>query len=80
VHGVARIQETVPIAYGLLMNDDPAFGEAEEKLFPNAWHYISGGCCFMSDSPKNETIRYCPECRRIVSLRQACVRSFGLLA
>ena len=65
VHGTPRIQASVPIEYGLLMNDDPEYPVAEEKFFPNTWHYVAGGCCVMNDSPKAEIVRYCPECRRI---------------
>ena len=62
VHNTARIEEIVPIAYGLPGRPDPAYAAAETNSFPNTWYRVPGGCCVEPET--EEMVRYCPECRK----------------
>lgn len=62
VHGVALQTEDVPIMYGL-MGAMPGFYEAQKRAFPHASSVVMGGCIVSDNSPKFQTVKFCPQCR-----------------
>ena len=64
VHQEQLKQEPVKIVYGLRGPLEKGYVEASHKLFPYSNKNVSGGCVLNRDSPKFQTVDYCPKCRR----------------
>jgi hypothetical protein len=60
VHGVAMLEDRVPIVYGMGSNHDQIVDKTDGAPFANT--YVPAGC--MVDDPKAAWVYYCPECRR----------------
>jgi len=62
VHGVAMLEDRVPIAPGLGSGFDHRLDAKEGAPFANT--YVPEGCMTTIDSPKAAWVYYCPECRK----------------
>jgi hypothetical protein len=62
VHHTALNVENVPIIYGLI-GFMPGYFEAKQRDFPHASSAVMGGCVISSASPKEQTVKFCPQCR-----------------
>ncbi len=62
LHHVARTAGPVQVTYGNLAVARE-YLDARAKLFPNAWYYIEGGTEMTPGSPRQVTVKYCPNCR-----------------
>lgn len=62
IHGVAMLEDRVPIVHGLGSQFGQSLDEKEGAPFANA--YVPEGCMTTIDSPRAAWVYYCPECRR----------------
>jgi len=62
IHGVAMLEDRVPIVHGLGSGFGQSLDEKEGAPFANT--YVAEGCMTTLDSPKAAWVTYCPECRR----------------
>lgn len=76
VHKTKLQTENVKIAYGL-MGFMPGFLEAQRRTFPNANSVVMGGCVISDDSPKLQTVKFCPSCRVAQKKWSAARKSAG---
>lgn len=67
IHETDLLEGTASIAYGLIMLPEGYF-EARDRLFPLANATFMGGCIVSDDSPREETVKYCPDCRHAEEL------------
>jgi hypothetical protein len=62
VHKTKLIKMKVPISYGM-----PDFDESfkvSDKLFPNSYRYVLGGCLVDESFPRFSSEMVCRECRK----------------
>lgn len=63
IHGVAMLEDRVPLGYGLGTGFEHSLDEKEGAPFANT--YVSAGTCMSPvDRPKAAWVYYCPVCRR----------------
>ncbi len=62
IHGVAMLEDRVPIVHGLGSGFGQSLDEKEGAPFANT--HVPAGCMTTTDSPKAAWVYYCPECRR----------------
>jgi hypothetical protein len=62
IHGLPTALDTVRVAYGLLA-EPGTIQSVRQKLFPNSWHFVPGGCVVFENSPDSVIVRYCSMCR-----------------
>jgi hypothetical protein len=62
IHGLAMLEDRVPIVHGLGSGSGHGLDEKEGAPFANT--YVAEGCVTTIDSPKAAWVYYCPECRR----------------
>jgi hypothetical protein len=62
IHGVAMLEDRVPIVHGLGSERAQRLDEQEGAPFANT--YVPAGCMSSIESPKAAWVYYCPECRR----------------
>ena len=63
LHGAQLQLGTVPITYGIVSGAPAGYYQASDKAFPHARSFVSGGCVISKDSPKMQTVKFCPQCR-----------------
>ena len=62
VHGTDLKVEDVRLSYGRPFVIEDYF-EAQEKLFPHSKLKVLAGCIVSPDSPRYQTVKFCPDCR-----------------
>jgi len=62
IHGITLEKGEAPISYGMPVVDN-VYEKARLKKFPNANSRIEGGCEVSADSPKIQSVFFCPQCR-----------------
>ena len=66
VHHIQMQRTSVPIGYGLFIEDKVAQSryEASKTAFPNAKTWVAGGCVVIEGySPTNAFVYICPKCK-----------------
>jgi hypothetical protein len=66
LHGTRLKMKQVPVRYGLPPYDGAR--AVQEKLFPCANSYFSGGCVIDFDNPSHRNAMVCEECREAEAL------------
>lgn len=74
VHNIRLVPMKVRISYGM-----PAFDESftvADKLFPNAYRYVIGGCLVDESFPRLSEEMVCRECRKAETIWKKKTKNF----
>ena len=62
LHQASLLEGDAAVRYGLVRF--PAdYVAAKERLFPNSYSFVLGGCRVSPTNPKTRKVQYCPQCR-----------------